>query len=424
MKPYSYVFLLFGVIILTCINCIRVERQESISMEYTTVDSNSSNQTNEMHLSGFQSSFDTKLDNAEDTISAVRYLRDLRTLPNSIDSIRYFYYGPKLTKGVTIALDSVKLYLHNGNTNTLAPRNHDGMDFPYFLAALSLDGYYLQFTDFNFDLNQDIAITTWASGASGNTVNDIYLFNVHTCDFEFSTVLSGLASIYLNPKRKLIGERPSGGGFQNTMIEYKLEKDSLILQSSLKDNEIDIAGEFIVVRDVYHLINDNAITYSDTFSWFSVAQDPSDFQSPWKSIGHIRWVNIRSTSSSELFNRLSILDNLKRSNSEFGYLHTSPLSGKEIYLEDVMDNNKLAGVKAYEIDNNNHVREHFIEIYSFNSEEPVSSTNSMSCKIKVYEDFDSIIYIFFDSRSTISFKGRLVQCDHPVTYNLSTSKFE
>lgn len=424
MKPYSYVFLLFGVIILTCINCIRGERQEPISMEYTTVDSNSSNQKNEMHLSGFQSSFDTKLDNAEDTISAVRYLMDLRTLPNSIDSIRYFYYGPKLTKGVTIALDSVKLYLHNGNTNTLAPRNHDGMDFPYFLAALSLDGYDLQFTDFNFDLNQDIAITTWASGASGNTVNDIYLFNVHTGDFEFSTVLSGLASIYLNPKRKLIGERPSGGGFQNTMIEYRLEKDSLILQSSLKDNEIDIAGEFMVVRDVYHLIDRSAITFSDTFSWFSVAQDPYDFQSPWKSIGHIRWVNTKPTSSSELFNRVSELDDLKKSNSAFGYLHTSPVSGKEIYLKDLITNNKLVGIKAYEIDNDNHLRENFIEIYSFNSEEELSSGTSMSGKTRVYEDFDSIIYIFFHSRSSINFEGKIIQCNHPVTYNLSTCKFE
>lgn len=424
MKPYSYVFLLFGVIILTCINCIRGERQEPISMEYTTVDSNGSNQKNEMHLSGFQSSFDTKLDNAEDTISAVRYLMDLRTLPNSIDSIRYFYYGPKLTKGVTIALDSVKLYLHNGNTNTLAPRNHDGMDFPYFLSALSLDGYDLQFRDFNFDFNQDIAITTWASGASGNTVNDIYLFNAHTGGFEFSNALSGLASIYLNPKRKLIGERPTGGGFDNAMLEYRLENDSLFLQSSLKDSEINNGGEFMVVRDVYHLIDDNAITYSDTFSWFSVAQDPSDFQSPWKSIGHIRWVNTRATSSSELFNRVSELDDLKKSNSAFGYLHTSPVSGKEIYLKDLITNNKLLGIKAYEIDNDNHLREHFIEIYSFNSEEELSSGISMSGKTRVYEDFDSIIYIFFDSRSSINFEGKIIQCNHPVTYNLSTCKFE
>ena len=174
-------------------------------MQCTNVDSNVNNLKSEMHSSGFRSPIDNILNNAEDTIRAIRYLMDLRTLPKGIDSIRYFYFGPELTKGVRIALDSVKLYLHNGNVNTLAPRNHDGMDFPYFLAALSLDGYDLQFTDFNFDLNQDIAITTWASGASGNTVNDIYLFNVHSGDFEFSTALSGLASIYLNPKRKLIG---------------------------------------------------------------------------------------------------------------------------------------------------------------------------------------------------------------------------
>lgn len=424
MKPYSYVFLLFGVIILACINCIRGERQEPISMEYTTVDSNSSNQKNEMHLSGFQSSFDTKLDNAEDTISAVRYLMDLRTLPNSIDSIRYFYYGPKLTKGVTTALDSVKLYLHNGNTNTLAPRNHDGMDFPYFLASLSLDGYDLQFADFNFDLNQDIAITTWASGANGNTVNDIYLFNVHTGDFEFSSTLSGLASIYLNPKRKLIGELPTGGGFDNAVFEYRLEDDSLIMQSSLKDNEIDIAGEFMVVRDVYHLIDGKAITFSDTFSWFSVAQDPSDFQSPWRSIGHIRWMNTKATKPSELLNRLSGLNILQEANISLGCLYTSPLNGREIYLSDVAINNKLAGVKVYELDNDNHIKEHFIEIYGFNPEEKLSYETSMSGKTNVYEDFDSIIYIFFDSKSSINYKGKMIQCNHPLTFNLLTDEWE
>jgi len=393
-------------------------------MQCTNVDSNVNNLKSEMHSSGFRSPIDNILNNAEDTISAIRYLMDLRTLPKGIDSIRYFYFGPELTKGVRIALDSVKLYLHNGNVNTLAPRNHDGMDFPYFLAALSLDGYDLQFTDFNFDLNQDIAITTWASGASGNTVNDIYLFNVHSGDFEFSTALSGLASIYLNPKRKLIGQLPTGGGFDNAVFEYRFENDSLILQSSLNDSEINIAGEFMVVRDVYHLIDGKAITFSDTFSGFSVAQDPSDFQSPWKSIAHIRWINTKAYKSSTLLNRLSVLNILHEENASLGYLYTSPLNGKEIYLSDLVTNNKLVGIKAYEFDNDNHLREHFIEIYSFNSEEELSSDASMSAKAKVYEDFDSIIYIFFDSKSSINFKGKIIQCNYPLAFNLLTDEWE
>ena len=82
MKPYSYVFLLFFVIILTCVNCIRGERQEPISMQCTNVDSNVNNLKSEMHSSGFRSPIDNILNNAEDTISAIRYLMDLRTLPS------------------------------------------------------------------------------------------------------------------------------------------------------------------------------------------------------------------------------------------------------------------------------------------------------------------------------------------------------
>lgn len=424
MKPDLYIFLLCCLSILTCMSCRKGENREAHSIKSTNVVYEGNILENQVHLSSFRAPIGATLESAEDTVSRIRYILDIRVLPKVIDSICYFYFGPKLLKGVTEPLDSVKLYLQNGNVNTLAPRNHDGMDFPYFLAGLSLEYFDLLFNDFNYDLNEDIAITTWASGASGNTVNDIYLFNDNTGEFEFSSALSGLASIYLNPKRKLIGERPNGGGFEKSMIEYRFENDNLILQSSLEDNEINIAGDFRVVRDVYHLIDGKAITFSDTFTWFSVAQDPSDFQSPWKSIGHIRWIRSKGTKSSKLFYPLSVLDTIQEYGFSRGYLYTSPLTGKEIYLRDVLTNNKLTGVKAYELDNDNHLRERFIEIYSYNSKEILSSETSMAGKTKVYEDFDSIVYIFFDSRSSINLEGNIVQCNHPVTYNLSTSRFE
>lgn len=355
-------------------------------------------------------------EDAVQEIHQVLCLKGRKGMPKHIDSIHIYGYGsPKLGR---YRIDSLKVFTQSAHS-MMRP----GASLDHAYGYYRKNGNPIHFMDLDFDGYEDIAVTTWLSGVSGNTHRMIYLFNPVKGDFTYSEELSNVVSISVDREREMLFSALSGGGGVGVIACYTFRNRTLRKRSEVaQDIVYDSAGLCYMTRTTRHFIEPKPTEHIDTFYDCSIITDPTDFNSLPRSVHLVPMAAypIEASFEQEVLSLIGV-------RAEDAVVYASPVSSSKVMVSNLYEGDAYKGVEIWQLEANRAEKLGAIGIYQEVAVGDRSEWEYLPVldKVYAYESFSGNVYVFFGTMDLVLIKDKKwIRSRGPVTVDVKRWKLE